>query len=74
MTAPLFELEGKRIYVAGHNGMAGSAIVRRLGLEACKILTVERSELDLTQQEARNAGLLPYAPKWLLWQLGVLVA
>lgn len=51
MTAALFELKGKRIYVAGHTGMAGSAIVRRLG-ETCRILTVEHRELDLTQQEA----------------------
>ena len=30
MAAKLFELAGKRVYVAGHNGMVGSAIVRRL--------------------------------------------
>jgi GDP-L-fucose synthase len=57
MTAALFELKGKRIYVAGHTGMAGSAIVRRLGLETCTILTVEHRELDLTQQEATERWL-----------------
>ena len=63
MTAALFELEGKRIYVAGHNGMAGSAIVRRLGLETCKILTVERRELDLTQQEATERWFAAVRPE-----------
>jgi GDP-L-fucose synthase len=62
MTAPRFELEGKRIYVAGHNGMAGSAIVRRLGLETCKILTAEHRELDLAQQEATERWLAAARP------------
>jgi GDP-L-fucose synthase len=58
MIAPsLFELKGKRVYVAGHNGMAGSAIVRRLAREDCKILAVHRRELDLTRQEATERWL-----------------
>lgn len=51
MTPPLlFDLKGKRVYVAGHNGMAGSAIVRRLAGEGCEILTADRKTLDLTRQ------------------------
>lgn len=46
----LFDLRGKRVYVAGHRGMAGSAIVRRLTSEGCEILTVSRQEIDLTDQ------------------------
>ena len=46
----LFDLRGKRVYVAGHNGLAGSAIVRRLAGEGCEILTASRQTLDLTQQ------------------------
>jgi len=46
-----FHLAGKRIFVAGHNGMAGSAIVRRLRQESCEDLVAERRELDLTRQE-----------------------
>jgi len=46
----LFDLRGKRVYVAGHNGMAGTAIVRRLAGEGCEILTASRQTLDLTQQ------------------------
>src|SRR6266542_4351573 len=46
-----FDLAGKRIFVAGHNGMAGSAIVRRLRQEPCEVLVAERRDLDLTRQE-----------------------
>jgi len=47
---PLFDLAGKRVYVAGHTGMVGAALVRRLKAEACTILTVDRATLDLTCQ------------------------
>lgn len=46
----LFPLRGRRIYVAGHTGMAGGAIVRRLGAEGCSIVSASKSELDLTRQ------------------------
>jgi GDP-L-fucose synthase len=48
--AGLFDLSGKRVYVAGHQGMVGSALVRRLGSEQCHVLTVDRASLDLTRQ------------------------
>lgn len=41
---------GKKVWVAGHMGMVGSALVRRLGQEQCEIVTVSRAELDLTRQ------------------------
>lgn len=47
-----FLLAGKRVFVAGHNGMVGSAIMRRLRSEQCEILTASRAELDLTRQAA----------------------
>lgn len=51
MTAPLlFDLKGKRVFVAGHKGMAGSAIARRLKSEGCEILTVDRGSVDLRRQ------------------------
>ena len=49
--APLFDLAAKRVYVAGHNGMVGAAIVRRLKSEPCQILTTDRATLDRTRQE-----------------------
>lgn len=48
----IFSHEGKKVYVAGHTGLAGSAIVRRLEESASKILKVNHSELDLTNQKA----------------------
>lgn len=57
-TAPLqFDLRGKRVYVAGHTGMAGAAIVRRLKSEGCELLTADRRTLDLTRQDATEAWI-----------------
>lgn len=50
MTEMLFPLAGKRVWVAGHRGMAGSAIVRRLSRENCTVLTVGRDQVDLRRQ------------------------
>ena len=49
---PPFELKGKRVFVAGHRGLVGSALVRRLEREDCVLLTALRGELDLTRQQA----------------------
>ncbi len=46
----LFELKGRRVLVAGHRGMVGSAVVRRLGREECEILTAGRQTVDLRRQ------------------------
>tara|TARA_R100001132_G_scaffold26590_1_gene28609 strand:- start:2824 stop:3771 length:948 start_codon:yes stop_codon:yes gene_type:complete len=48
----VFELKGKRVFVAGHRGMVGSAVVRRLAREECAVLTAARQELDLKDQSA----------------------
>jgi len=45
----IFDLRGKRIFVTGHAGMVGSAIVRRLERENCDILFAARRDLDLRQ-------------------------
>jgi GDP-L-fucose synthase len=47
----IYELKGKRVFVAGHRGMVGSALVRRLASEACTIVAATRSEVDLRRQE-----------------------
>lgn len=46
----MYDLNGKRIWVAGHRGMVGSAVVRRLAGENCTVLTATREEVDLTRQ------------------------
>ena len=48
----MYSLQRKRVFVAGHRGMVGSAVVRRLEGEACDILTAPRATLDLTDQAA----------------------
>lgn len=52
-----FDLAGKRVWVAGHGGMAGSAIVRRLARENCELVTVAHSDLDLLRQEDVSAWM-----------------
>lgn len=47
-----YPLTGKRVFVAGHRGMVGSALIRRLASENCEILVVHRAELDLREQSA----------------------
>src|ERR1043166_3135553 len=47
-----FELKGKSVYVAGHRGMVGSALARRLAREDVELVTVTRSEGDLCDQAA----------------------
>lgn len=46
----MYDLKGKRVWVAGHRGMVGSAIVRRLASENCEVLTVGRDTVDLRDQ------------------------
>ncbi len=53
MTSPrrvLFEFDGKRVFVAGHRGMVGAALMRRLARENCDRLTVDRGQVDLRRQ------------------------
>jgi GDP-L-fucose synthase len=45
-----FQLEGRRVWVAGHRGMVGSALVRRLASEGCEVLSIGHAELDLRRQ------------------------
>ena len=52
MTNAQFELRGKSVYVAGHRGMVGSALVRRLEREDVRLVTVDRREVDLRNQTA----------------------
>jgi len=57
-----FEVSGKRIFVAGHQGLVGKALMRRLAREDAKIVTVPRSDLDLRDQAATKAFLKEMLP------------
>ena len=48
----MYALVGKRVFVAGHRGMVGGAISRRLAGEGCEVLTVGRADVDLRDQAA----------------------
>src|SRR5689334_25253482 len=50
MASVPFELKGKSVYVAGHRGMVGSALLRRLAREDVSLLTADRREVDLCNQ------------------------
>jgi GDP-L-fucose synthase len=58
----LFPLAGKRVWVAGHRGMLGSALVRRLRSEACTIITADRSVADLRRQDQADAYVASVKP------------
>jgi GDP-L-fucose synthase len=58
-----FELKGKTVYVAGHRGMVGSALVRRLAREGVELLTASRREADLRDQAAVNAWFAAKRPQ-----------
>jgi GDP-L-fucose synthase len=68
---PLFDLAGKRVYVAGHKGMMGSAIVRRLASERAEILTIDRAALDLTHQQATEEWLSREKPDAIFLAAGL---
>jgi GDP-L-fucose synthase len=63
MKKEIFSLRGKRVWVAGHRGMVGSALVRRLQVEDCAVLTVDRNTLDLCDQAAVNRWMSDMRPE-----------
>lgn len=58
-----YPLSGKRVWVAGHRGMVGSALVRQLEKEGCTILTVGRDTLDLRDSAAVSAWIQANEPQ-----------
>lgn len=55
-------MKGKRIFVAGHRGMVGAAVCRRLLSEEAQVITVDRRECDLCDQEATHRFLAKTKP------------
>jgi GDP-L-fucose synthase len=58
-----FELQGKTVFVAGHGGMVGGALSRRLAQEDVKLLTASRRDLDLRDQAAVNRWFAEKRPQ-----------
>jgi GDP-L-fucose synthase len=63
---PLFPLSARRIFVAGHRGMVGSALIRRLRQEECRILTIDRDAVDLRDQPTVNRWFDEHHPEVVL--------
>ncbi|MBB4382538.1 GDP-L-fucose synthase [Bradyrhizobium sp. SBR1B] len=59
----MFELKGKTVFVAGHRGMVGAALMRRLACEQVDLLTVSRSQVDLRDQSAVNLWFAAKRPQ-----------
>jgi len=62
----VFDLQGARVWVAGHRGMVGAALVRRLAAEPVEVLTVAREDLDLRDTAAVAAWLAEHRPDVVL--------
>jgi GDP-L-fucose synthase len=58
-----YELRGKRVWVAGHRGMVGAALVRRLAAEACELVVAGRETLDLERQGAVERWMAEVRPQ-----------
>ncbi len=58
-----FELKGKTVFVAGHRGMVGGALSRRLASEDVRLLTAGRGEVDLRDQAAVNRWFADKRPQ-----------
>ena len=58
----VFPLDGKRVWVAGHRGLLGSAVARRLGSRCCQVITADRSVADLRRQDQTEAFVASAKP------------
>src|SRR5437870_10624339 len=63
MAGTPFELKGKTVFVAGHRGMVGAALTRRLAQEDVELQTLTRSEVDLRDQAAVNKWFAAKRPQ-----------
>lgn len=63
LSTSLYDLAGKRVWVAGHRGMVGAALTRRLAREGCEILQVGRETVDLRRQSEVEAWIAEARPQ-----------
>ncbi|MEQ8396045.1 GDP-L-fucose synthase [Thalassobaculum sp.] len=63
MPEMLYDLSGKRVWVAGDRGMVGSAIVRRLAEEPCQVILAPRTKVDLTRQDQTETWMSQAQPQ-----------
>lgn len=63
MNSQIYDLAGKSVFVAGHRGMVGSALVRRLASENCSVITAGRETMDLLRQSEVEAWMKANRPQ-----------
>jgi len=66
----IYPLAGKRVWVAGHAGLVGQALIRRLAHEDCELLSVRRAELDLRRQSDVEAWMTSAKPEAIVLAAG----
>jgi GDP-L-fucose synthase len=63
LNEPRYDLRGKRVWVAGHRGMVGGALMRRLASEGCQVLTATRNDVDLRRQAGVESWMSRMRPQ-----------
>ncbi|MFN4088262.1 MAG: GDP-L-fucose synthase family protein, partial [Alphaproteobacteria bacterium] len=63
MTEGSYDLRGKRVWVAGHRGMVGSALLRRLATTGCTLLVADRERVDLRRQAETEDWIAAHRPQ-----------
>ncbi|WP_435655665.1 GDP-L-fucose synthase family protein [Brucella pituitosa] len=58
----VYSLSGKKVFIAGHTGMVGSAILRRLQSVDCEVISIAHSDLDLTRQSPTEQYIAHHKP------------
>lgn len=59
----MYDLKGKKVWIAGHNGMVGRAVLRNIYKYDCELLTAERDDLDLLNQHHVNEWIKKNKPE-----------
>jgi len=67
---PKFDLADKRVWVAGHRGMVGAAIMRRFADLGCRLQTVDRASLDLRRSAEVTAWVEDHRPQVVILTAG----
>jgi GDP-L-fucose synthase len=69
-TRPVYDLEGKCVWITGHRGMVGAALVRRLARENCRVVTATHNDLDLKRQDQVEAWIAVNRPQAVIMAAG----
>jgi len=70
MADSIFKIDGKTIWIAGHKGLVGSALVRYLEGWPVNVLTVDRDKVDLRRQQAVEAWMAQEKPEIVIIAAG----